>query len=359
MPTTYYISTTGDDTDAGTEAAPWETLSTSITKVAAGDTIRIYDGNYVDNNLIVLDELINNLTITSDSEDKTKVSITNTLHQYWFDMDKALTGAVIQHLTFNQLSGAVYAQATFQDCTFNTVEYAFQNFGPGTVIQRCQFNCVAGGSDNQKIAIVFKGVSGAVTIDSCLFTNYMEKAILADESGCIIRNCTIISAFIPVAGTDDAISQANLNHQYYNTIIYSYQVGALEGYNYAIDFNPNASNQARMCIAAGIYGTDYWKDAVAPLVMEQLEDQTDVAGAPWNGKLFVNLAAADYHPDPAGIAYQRGYATSFPVTDLNGNPFNNPPSIGCLEDPPAPAGGGGGGGSPRVNNINNLNNLKL
>ena len=373
MPDTYYVSTTGDNADAGSEAAPWADLSHAIGEVVTGDTIRIKDGNYVDNNLIVLDDLIDNLTITSDSEDKTKVSITNTVHQYWFDLQKGSTGTVIKDLTFNQLSTAgtysvlfrgyiggsgTYAQATFQDCNLNSAEYTFQNFGAGTIIQRCHIhNTGTAPGTTYRIGVVLMGTSGPVTIDSCLFTNH-KRSIIADEDGCIIRNCTIISHGPTVTyDGDDGIGQANDNHQVLNTIIYSYETGSYQGFKYGIDFSSDASNQGRMCIAAGVYGSDFYDGEGAPVVTEQLETQVEVTNN-FAGKLFVDLAGGDFHPDPAGAAYQRGYATSFPVTDLNGNPFNNPPSIGCLEDPPA-AGGGVRGEAPRVNNLNNLNNLKL
>jgi hypothetical protein len=345
----------------GSEASPWATLSYAISNpaIADGDTIKVKDGTYVDDNLIVLSN--NNVTITSASDDKTAASISNSVHRYWFDLQKGTTGTVIKDLTFTQSSTAGahsvlfrgyiggsgdYAEATFQDCNINSIEYAFQNFGAGTVIQRCHLNCVAGGDNNDKSAIVLAGVSGSLTIDSCLITNYYEYGIRGEENDLIVRNCTIISPSTTVDGSYGILTYGT-GHQIFNTVVYSYQVGALEGYNYAIRFGTSASatNQGRMCIAAGTgtgtpppYGNAYWLREGAPTVTEQLETQVDVYGALWNDKLFVDLAAGDYRPDPAGIAYQRGYNGSYPATDLDGNAFNDPPSIGCYEDAAAPGG---------------------
>jgi hypothetical protein len=43
---TYYVATTGNDTNAGTQAAPWRTLQRAANVVLAGDTVRVLDGDY-------------------------------------------------------------------------------------------------------------------------------------------------------------------------------------------------------------------------------------------------------------------------------------------------------------------------
>lgn len=48
---TYTVATTGDDTAAGTDAAPWKTLQFAAGKVAAGDTVIVKPGSYVGFNL--------------------------------------------------------------------------------------------------------------------------------------------------------------------------------------------------------------------------------------------------------------------------------------------------------------------
>ena len=43
---TYYMSTTGKDTNPGTESAPWLTLSRALPAMSGGDTLIIEDGIY-------------------------------------------------------------------------------------------------------------------------------------------------------------------------------------------------------------------------------------------------------------------------------------------------------------------------
>ena len=46
MATTYYVSTTGSDTDNGSSSAPWATFSHAISFLQPGDTLYIKDGTY-------------------------------------------------------------------------------------------------------------------------------------------------------------------------------------------------------------------------------------------------------------------------------------------------------------------------
>jgi hypothetical protein len=43
---TYYVSTTGSDTNAGTLAAPWRTIQHAANSVHAGDTVQVMGGTY-------------------------------------------------------------------------------------------------------------------------------------------------------------------------------------------------------------------------------------------------------------------------------------------------------------------------
>lgn len=45
---TYYVSTTGSDSNPGTSAAPFRTITYAYSKVVAGDTILVRPGTYTD-----------------------------------------------------------------------------------------------------------------------------------------------------------------------------------------------------------------------------------------------------------------------------------------------------------------------
>lgn len=44
--TQYYVSATGNDSNPGTQAAPWRTIQKVTTQLTAGDTAYIQDGTY-------------------------------------------------------------------------------------------------------------------------------------------------------------------------------------------------------------------------------------------------------------------------------------------------------------------------
>jgi hypothetical protein len=48
--TTYYVSTTGNDSNPGTEVEPWETVDKAFSTAAAGDIVIFEDGTYTSNN---------------------------------------------------------------------------------------------------------------------------------------------------------------------------------------------------------------------------------------------------------------------------------------------------------------------
>ena len=47
---TYYVATTGSDTNPGTEASPWRNIQKAADTVVAGDTVIVKDGRYTDSN---------------------------------------------------------------------------------------------------------------------------------------------------------------------------------------------------------------------------------------------------------------------------------------------------------------------
>jgi len=252
--------------------------------------------------------------------------------------------------------GSIHGGIHIEDCDLYGTEYGVRFAGPASVIQRCKIIWFDNGSGNVGVQGL-RGSNGGVSVDSCLFVHWKQYAIdrATTPAGAVIRNCTVIGH--PTAAGTDGI-RCGTGGTIFNCAMYSYAAGG--SYNYGFRFlSTNVANTIRSTVAAGDYDSGEYVNTQAPTVFspDPLEGQTQLTNN-FADKMFVDLAGGDYLPLADGILYQRGYATSFPVTDLNGNPFNDPPSIGCLEDPPA-AGGGVRGEAPGVNNFNNLNNLKL
>jgi len=312
----------------------------------------------------------------SKSEDKSKVTINftaaNTITNGW-ELRKTnvpTSKTTFKHLTMRQSyhgastsviygaksGGSIHGGIHIEDCDLYGTEYGVRFAGPASVIQRCKIIWFDNGSGNVGVQGL-RGSNGGVSVDSCLFVHWKQYAIdrATTPAGAVIRNCTVIGH--PTAAGTDGI-RCGTGGTIFNCAMYSYAAGG--SYNYGFRFlSTNVANTIRSTVAAGDYDSGEYVNTQAPTVFspDPLEGQTQLTNN-FADKMFVDLAGGDYLPLADGILYQRGYATSFPVTDLNGNPFNDPPSIGCLEDPPA-AGGGVRGEAPGVNNFNNLNNLKL
>src|SRR5688572_14120705 len=54
---TYYVATTGSDSNPGTLAGPWRTLTASVPKLVCGDTLFVRGGNYNTESTILFDQL--------------------------------------------------------------------------------------------------------------------------------------------------------------------------------------------------------------------------------------------------------------------------------------------------------------
>jgi hypothetical protein len=77
----YYVSTTGNDANAGTSASPWKTLKYAVSKVApnAGHTIKLAAGTYVETGYINLPTGIN---IEGAGKDQTILKAASALYYY-------------------------------------------------------------------------------------------------------------------------------------------------------------------------------------------------------------------------------------------------------------------------------------
>lgn len=79
--TTYYVSTTGNDANSGTQGSPWRTLKYAATRVAAGagHTIKLAAGTYVENGYINLPPGVN---IEGAGKDQTILKAASSLYYY-------------------------------------------------------------------------------------------------------------------------------------------------------------------------------------------------------------------------------------------------------------------------------------
>src|SRR5262245_43393512 len=57
MPVYYVNADAGGDTGAGNEGDPWQTLAAAVSRMRAGDTLKVADGTYADDLVIPRDHL--------------------------------------------------------------------------------------------------------------------------------------------------------------------------------------------------------------------------------------------------------------------------------------------------------------
>lgn len=380
---TVYLSPTGDDTrtyvQAQNRATPWLSMGHAASNISANDEVVLLAGTYdaaVDpEHNDDVDIAVDGTLWRSDSEDATTVEVIHNSNRYWIDCAKGLTSTTFKGITFtnNSTTGTyavvfrgsdagsgAYSVMNIHDCIINSKEVCIQNAGIGSTIDRCQFHRVAGGNGTYIRGIWSQNaLSSGYRIDSCLMTGWYKYAIYHEDTGVnmlAVRNCTIIGS--PSSTSGDAIHLNGTTNQISNTIVYSYAAG---DYKYGIEIYPaHATKFVSHCIVYGTYATAETRGTGAPTQTTQLEGQGDVTAS---GKTVVqDLAAGNYTPTVGGLADGRGQTTlPNPATDLNGNSYASPPSIGCIELN-VPAGGGGPSGKVTLgirDKFPHLNNIKF
>lgn len=93
--TTYYVATTGNDSNAGTEALPWLTIQHAVNAVSAGDTIEVGEGTFAGFNM----ESVNGadgfrITINGQGQDTIINSRVIYYREYWTLQNLKFTGDV-------------------------------------------------------------------------------------------------------------------------------------------------------------------------------------------------------------------------------------------------------------------------
>jgi len=353
---TYYVSTTGSDTNTGGAADPFLTVKKAVTVAGTGDTVNIAAGTYVETATV---EVQSAMTIVGATGTASDVVIKTSAAQPVMEADTH--GMVINDLTIDQDTGGTtndgclytaFKTVYATNCTFKTTLSGIYAAGTGSTIIRCRFiqqKNSAGNWPNDTECMGIWGF-GLVTMESCLFQDFTRFGVHLQSNNAavypILKNCTAIRLEQAPRSFDAAYLNGPVKA--YNCV---FIVGddPLTGGGTAT--NPtNAVNTAggngfpfvEECVAYGT-GSDSsdFKNSASYQAFNNCFSQTQVAA---NGNpILVDAPNQDYHPDPTGVAYQSGDTANAPAKDLDDNDFNDPPSMGCLEA--AASGGGGGGGA--------------
>ena len=269
---------------------------------------------------------------------------TNYTVSYTFKFSSHKTGLSMTGMTvINNKSGgwALYmgrSAITITECIIDCDGGIGIGFpGNPTTIQRCVFGATTAGTTG-----IYRSGSAAathaMTVDSCLFNGWSHYTMQCTTGINTIRNCTI---YHPGATTSSSRGLYFNTDQsvVYNTIVYA---STESGGNVddGVYMKDDSSNAVKNVISFGDAGENF--DLGASVVTANLVSSDGTASSSAVVlPVFVSLGT-DFMPDTSGSAYHSGDATYAPSTDLAGNSFDSPPSIGCYE---AAAAGGGGGGA--------------
>ena len=217
--TTYYVSPAGNDSNAGTQAAPFHTIQTAINNAVTGDTVTLADGTYTGPGDVDLDMSGKSLTINSMSGDPTTTTIdcggtsaANHRAFYFHSNESAtvITGLTMQHSYEggNDANGGAVAigsscTVTLTNCNFSsnnmTARFAASNGGGmsnyGIVtLNNCNFsnNTADSGQGGGYVNAGGFSNSGTATLTGCKFnSNTASAGGVVNNGMATLTNCTV------------------------------------------------------------------------------------------------------------------------------------------------------------------------
>jgi hypothetical protein len=324
---TYTVGPSGD----------YATMSAAIAAATAGDTLQVLAAYSFDPAAEGTDYVhINKDNLTIESATGVAADAVIECNQgapyHVINIHTGTTGTTLSKLTLKQTytggtsARVINAQSlafTLSDCVLESPQYGIDRPGTGSVISRCHFKAVGVTVASRSYAI-FRP-AGAVVIESCLFENWQQMAVYNAVGSQTTRNCTF---YMPTSTSSGvyAMWQAGTVNTVANCVFY-----AASTMTQPIIMSDYASSSVKNCVAFG------FANMVFTGLGGNIVQASNVGNATVVTPVFVSLGT-DFHPDSSGSAYQAGDASLAAATDIDGNPFDTPPSIGCYE---AVASGGG------------------
>ena len=226
-----------------------------------------------------------------------------------------------------------------EDCVLESTSSGLYDFGSSSTIRRVKADG-SGGTLNSSRGIFSAGGDGNI-IESCLSINWGLHHIGSDRDT-VIKNCTVYN------DRSDANNGSNVTGIFVDRGDSAFTMVA----NCVVFMNCTKTSARGISVSNGYlvsildcitYGTpggdatDLSAGGSAPTEVNVTKSSGVGASA-----VLVDAPNDDFYPADPGLALHTGNALYDPAGgDLNQQPFNDPPSMGCLE---AVASGGGGGG---------------
>ncbi len=225
-----------------------------------------------------------------------------------------------------------------EDCVLESPTSGIYDFGHTSTIRRVKADG-SGGTLTSGRGIFSGGGDGNI-IESCLSINWGQHHIGSDRDT-IIKNCTVYN------NRSDANNGSNVTGIFVDKGVSFVTMVA----NCVVFMNCTKTSARGIsvsngylvsildCITYGTPGGDAQDLIGSPVSVVNVTKSSGVGA----NAVLVDAPSDDFYPADPGLALHTGNALYDPHGgDLNQQPFNDPPSMGCLEAPAAPAGGGGG-----------------
>ena len=327
-------------------AGDYTTMSAAIAAATAGDTLQVLAAYVFDPATEAYDHVhINKDNLTIESATGVTADAVIECDQgspyYVINLHAGTTGTILSKLTLKQTytgtstsANVINAQSlnfTLSDCVLESPQYGITYPGTGAVISRCHFKAVNVTATVESRSVAIYKPAIALLIQSCLFEAWQQYAVYNQVGVQTTRNCTF---YMPTSGQSGVYGmwQAGSFNMIANCVFY-----AASDMTAPMAVSGVASNSVKNCVAFGFANMVF--TGLAGVIVQA----NNVGNATVVTPVFVSLAGpggTDFHPDASGSAYQAGDASLAATTDIDGNSFDTPPSIGCYE---AASSGGGGG----------------
>ena len=317
----------------------YTTLNLAIAAASGATTIRTLADFAHDDTQVNVSK--SDLSFESHSGDPADCVVeTNSTVSYTFKFSSSKTGLSMTGMTVRNNKSSGYAMymgrsaITVTNCIIDAVGVGLAYPGNPSIIQRCRFGVTTGGTHG----IYRSGAGGAAhatTIDSCLFTGWSHYTVYCTTGINAVRNCTVYMLGATTSTSRAIYFNTNMSAAY-NTIVYA-TTGSGGNVDDGVYAKSEVTNVVKNVISFGDAGDNF--DLGASVVTANLYDQAAVTAD--GNPVFEAQSGdvvSDFHPHASGLAYHNGDATFAPSTDIDGNSFDSPPSIGCYE---AAAAGGG------------------
>ena len=174
---TYYLSTTGSDSAAGTDAAPWKNFTRAWTTLKAGDTLLVMNGVYTQSIAPTISgtagkpitvKAINDGQVTIDGQGVRKpinLGENNTAHGNWFVIEGIVARNGTDHVAIVKSSNNVLKRVSVYDANTNVNSQPLLLWGSNNLVE----DCIVGGTGRFMIDIFGGGGTngGSNTVRRC------------------------------------------------------------------------------------------------------------------------------------------------------------------------------------------------